>query len=91
MYLIEHVHITRKSKEKHYQLFDDFNEFCDFAIKLSMCSNVQNVECFEVELTKKRNLKTISDFTNQQLEEGISNLRFIRESIPRGKHATERK
>ena len=90
MYLIEHVHITRKTKEKHYQLFDDFNEFFDFAIKLSMCSNVQNVACFEVELVKK-DLKTISDLTNQKLKEGMSNLRFIRESVPRSKHAAKQK
>lgn len=90
MYLIEHVHIARKSKEKHYQLFDNFNEFFEFALKLSMCSNVENIECFEVEL-KKKNIKTLSDLTNKKLAEGIANLKLVRESVPRGNNAKSTK
>ena len=76
MYLIEHTHITRKHKEKHYMLFDDYNEFSNFAIKLSMCSNVENVQCFEVEFKKKEIVQTISNIVKP-----VASLSMVRKTF----------
>lgn len=77
MYLIEYVHVTKKSKKKEYHLFSDFTEFTDFALKLSMCSNVENIECFDVEFSKKENLKTLSDLTKRNFQLSIKNFREV--------------